>query len=62
MGKAANVVLMVLGALLLVFDIICPVPPILGISGVIWRVIIGVISICLLIIGIKKIRMRDLNI
>ena len=54
MSKTASIIMMIIGILLLVFDIICPVPPILGIPGVVWRIIIGIIGICLLIIGVKK--------
>jgi di/tricarboxylate transporter len=49
-----NVALMIVGIVLFVFVLICPLPTMLAIPGVAWRIIVGVLSCFLVALGIHK--------
>lgn len=51
-------VLIVIGAILLIFAAIYPFPPIFAIPGIIWRIVIGLLGLFSLIMGIKLVRRR----
>ena len=51
-----NFVLLVIGLLLIVFVMIFPLPTIFTVSGVVWRVIIGLLSCFLIVSSIYRIR------
>lgn len=51
-----NFVLLVIGLLLIVFVMIFPLPTIFTVSGVVWRVIIGLLSYFLIVSSIYRIR------
>ena len=53
-GKSLNIVFIVVGAILVFFDLICPFPPVFGIPGIVWRLIIGIIGILLIATGVCK--------
>lgn len=44
----------VLGLWIIVFDLLCPFPPMLGVSGLTWRLIIGLASGVMIFICIWK--------
>ncbi len=50
-----NIVLIIVGLIFLLFVVICPLPTMLAISGIVWRIIIGLFGCCLLALGIYKI-------
>ncbi len=45
----------VLGLWIIVFDLLCPFPSMLGVSGLTWRLIIGLVSGVMIFICIWKI-------
>ena len=47
--RGLNKLLIVLGLCIIVFDLLCPFPPVLGISGLTWRIIIGLVG-CFMIV------------
>lgn len=49
-----DVVMTGVGSILLIIVMICPFPAILEVSGIVWRVIAGLLSCCLLVIGICR--------
>ena len=49
-----NVVLIIVGLIFLLFVAICPLPTILAIPGIAWRIIIGLLGCFLFILGIYK--------
>jgi di/tricarboxylate transporter len=49
-----NVALMIVGIVLFVFVLICPLPTMLAISGVAWRIIVGLLGCFLVALGIIK--------
>ena len=49
-----NIALIILGSLILILTAICPFPSLLAVSGVVWRIIIGLLGCCLLTLGIYK--------
>ncbi len=49
-----NIVLIIVGLIFLIFVAICPFPTILGVPGVVWRIIIALFACCLLALGIYK--------
>ena len=49
-------ILIVIGAILLIFATIYPFPPIFAIQGIIWRIVIGLLGLFSLITGIKSAR------
>ncbi len=51
-------ILIVIGAILLIFAAIYPFPPIFAIPGIIWRIVIGLLGLFSLIAGIKSVRRR----
>ena len=51
-----NFVLLVIGLLLIVFVMIFPLPTIFTVSGVVWRVIIGLLSCFFIVSSIYRIR------
>lgn len=53
-----NFVLVIIGLLLIVFVMIFPLPMIFTVSGVVWRIIIGLLSCFLIISSIHRIRKR----
>jgi hypothetical protein len=50
-----NIVIIVIGFIVLIIAAICPLPMILGISGIAWRLIIGLLGCFSLVLGIYKI-------
>lgn len=50
-----NIILIVVGLIVLMVTVICPFPMMLGISGIVWRVIIGLLGCFSLILGIYRI-------
>lgn len=50
-----NIILIVVGLIVLMVTVICPFPMMLGISGIVWRVIIGLLGGFSLILGIYRI-------
>lgn len=46
--------LIMVGFLFLIFGIICPLPAILGVSGIVWRIVLGLLGCFLLGLGIYK--------
>lgn len=54
-----NIVLIIVGLTILLFVVICPYPTMLAISGVVWRIMIGLFGCFLLALGIfKSVRRR----
>ncbi len=49
-----NISLMIVGLILLIFVAICPLPMMFSISGIAWRIIIGLLSCFSLAFGIYK--------
>lgn len=59
--RGLKMLLIVLGLCLIVFDLLCPLPPALGVPGLLWRLVIGLLgcffigrSICAIIKEKKK--------
>lgn len=50
-----NIVLIIVGLIFLLFAMICPLPTMLAVSGIVWRIIIGLFGCCLLALGIYRI-------
>ncbi len=50
-----NIARIAVGLMLLFAAIICPFPTILAVSGIVWRIIIGLLGCFLLALGIYKI-------
>ncbi len=50
-----NIARIAAGLMLLFAAIICPFPTILAVSGIVWRIIIGLLGCFLLALGIYKI-------
>ena len=50
-----NIILIVVGLIVLMVTVICPFSMMLGISGIVWRVIIGLLGCFSLILGIYRI-------
>ena len=49
-----NIVLIIVGLIFLVFVVIYPLPTMLAVSGIAWRIIIGLLGCFLLVLGIYK--------
>jgi di/tricarboxylate transporter len=49
-----NVALMIVGIILFVFVLICPLPTMLAIPGAAWRIIVGLLGCFLAALGIYK--------
>jgi di/tricarboxylate transporter len=49
-----KVALMIVGIVLFVFALICPLPTMLAIPGVAWRIIIGLFGCLSVALGINK--------
>lgn len=52
MGMKNNVFVIV-GIFLIMFVLLCPLPPVLGVQGLLWRLVIGLLGSCA-IIKVKK--------
>ena len=46
--------LIVLGLWIIMLDLLCPFPPVLGVSGLTWRILIGLVSCLLIVINTLK--------
>lgn len=53
-GKVLNIVYIIVGVILIFVDLSCPFPPVFGIPGIVWRLIIGIIGIFLLVTGLRN--------
>ena len=49
-----NKVCIIVGVLFLVFALICPLPPLFGISWMVWRTLIGVLGGVLVAFGVYQ--------
>lgn len=49
-----NVVLIIVGLIFVLFVVICPLPAILAVPGITWRIIVGLLGCFLFILGIYK--------
>ena len=58
--RGLKMLLIVLGLCLIVFDLLCPFPPLLGISGLTWRIIIGLASCFMIVLCILNLH-RTVN-
>ena len=52
--KIANIALIVIGVIILLFVAITPLPTIFEIHGVAWRIIIGLLGCFALVLGVYK--------
>lgn len=57
-----NILFIVVGLIVLMATVICPFPMMLGISGIVWRVIIGLLGCFSLILGIYKISKKKIDL
>ena len=46
--------LIVLGGIIILIDLICPFPALLGVPGLVWRLIIGILSCALIFACVVK--------
>ena len=49
-----NIALIIVGLIFLIFVVICPFPAMLAVPGVVWRIIIGLLSCFSLVLGVYK--------
>ena len=49
-----NKALMIAGIILLMFALVCPLPPLFGISGIAWRTAIGAFGCVSLALGVRQ--------
>ncbi len=52
--KVLHKLLIVFGLWIIVFDLLCPFPPVLGVSGLTWRMLIGLLSCLLIVVSTLK--------
>ena len=57
--KTLHKLLIALGLWIIVIDLLCPFPPVLGISGLIWRTLIGIVCCLLIAVNILKLYRTD---
>lgn len=49
-----NIILIVVGIISLLVSAITPFPMMLGLSGIVWRVLVALLGIVLIFLGVKK--------
>ena len=49
-----NIILIVVGIIALLVSAIIPFPMMLGLSGIVWRVLVALLGIALIFLGVKK--------
>ena len=49
-----NIILIVVGIISLLVSAITPLPMMLGLSGIVWRVLLALLGIALIFFGVKK--------
>lgn len=49
-----NIILIVVGIIALLISAILPLPMMLGLSGIVWRVLVALLGIVLIFLGVKK--------
>ena len=52
--RMKNKALMIAGIILLMFALVCPLPPLFGISGIAWRTAIGAFGCVSLALGVRQ--------
>ena len=49
-----RIALIIAGLIVLIFVMICPLPTMLAVSGIVWRIILGLLGCLLLVSGIRS--------
>lgn len=49
-----STVLIIVGLIILLISAITPFPMMLGLSGIVWRVLVALLGIVLIFLGVKK--------